>query len=188
MGKRFMMLLGAMLILSGCNLFQSHLPVPPPEATCEEIPEAIAPYMDLAQRVPAFGGMFLDEHDNSILYVYLTDLSQEEALKRAIEELYGPRWLELHMYPKEIRVLPGQYSYLQLKFWRDCLSRWVPLIPGVTSLGIDQGKNRITIGIDIGLKAAKKRKVIEALETTIERLNIPREAVILEEMPPAVPK
>jgi hypothetical protein len=40
----------------------------------------------------------------------------------------------------------------------------------------------------MSLKAAKKRRVIEALETAIERLNIPREAVILEEIPPVVPK
>lgn len=187
MGKRFMMLLGAVLMLSGCNLFQSPLPVPPPEATCAEAPETFDPYMDLAQRVPAFGGMFF-EHDNNILYVYLTDLSQEEALKQAIEELYRPRWLELHMYPKEIRVLQGQYSYLQLKTWYDCLRWWVLPIPGVTMTDIDDKQNRITIGIDIGLKAAEKRRVIKAIEIALGRLRIPREAVIVEEMLPPVLK
>jgi hypothetical protein len=45
-------------------------------------------------------------------------------------------------------------------------------IPGVTMTDIDDKQNRITIGIDMSLKAAKKRRVIEALETAIERLNI----------------
>jgi hypothetical protein len=181
-------LVALLTIISGCSLFQSQkVPMPPPQATCEEAPETFAPYMDLAQRVPAFGGMFF-EHDNNILYVYLTDLSQEEALKQAIKELYGPRWLELLMYPQEIRVLQGQYSYLQLKAWHDCLSWWVLPIPGVTMTDIDDKQNRITIGIDMSLKAAKKRRVIEVLETAIERLSIPREAVILEEIPPVVPK
>jgi hypothetical protein len=58
----------------------------------------------LAQRAPAYGGMFFDFDDqgNRILYVYLTDLSQEEAVKQAIIEIFGPRWLELPMYPREI--------------------------------------------------------------------------------------
>jgi hypothetical protein len=85
-------------------------------------------------------------------------------------------------------VLQGQYSYLQLKTWYDCLRWWVLPIPGVTMTDIDDKQNRITIGIDMSLKAAKKRRVIEALETAIERLNIPRETVILEEIPPVVPK
>jgi hypothetical protein len=186
------MLLGTMLMLSGCNLFQSPLPLPPPQTTCEATPGATNDSADvrLAQRAPAYGGMFFDFDDqgNRILYVYLTDLSQEEAVKQAIIEILGPRWLELPMYPREIRVLQGQYSYLQLKAWHDCMSRWILAIPGITMTDIDDKKNRITIGIDIGLKAAKKRRVIEAVETALERLDIPQEAVILEEMPPAVPK
>lgn len=184
-----MVMLG--VVLSGCNLFQSSAPLPPPGTTCEEIPgDSDDPQLRLAQQVPAYGGMFFDfeEQDNSyILYVYLTDLAQEEAVKQAIQEIFGPRWVEHHKYPKEIRVLQGQYSYLQLKTWYDCVNSWLA-IPGITMTDLDDRKNRIIIGIDVGLKAKRKRQVIEAVETILERLSIPREAVIVEEMPPAVPK
>lgn len=173
----------AVLMLSGCDLFQNTDPValPPPGTTCEETPDRDDPNMRLAQRVPAYGGMFFD---NSILYVYLTDLAQEKAVKEAIREMFGPRWLELYKYPDEIRVLQGQYSYLQLKTWYDCVRDWIP-IPGVIWTDLDERINRITIGIDIRLKAERKRRVIEAIETILERLSIPREAVIIEfEEPP----
>lgn len=178
----------AALALSGCDLFQSPPPLPPLGTTCREIPaDPDDPQLQLAQRVPAYGGMFFDEQDNSILYVYLTDLAQEEAVKQAIREMFGPRWLELHTYPEEIRVLQGQYSYLQLKTWYDCVNSWL-VIPGITMTDLDERKNRITIGIDSSLKTERKRQVIEAVEIILERLSIPQEAVILEEMPPAVPK
>ncbi len=184
------MFLGAVLMLSGCNFFQSPLPLPPPQTTCEETPNNDSADVRLAQRVPAYGGMFFDSDDqgNRILYVYLTDLSQEEAVKQAIREIFGPRWVELHTYPREIRVLQGQYSFLQLKVWHDCMRRWILPIPGVTMTDIDDKRNRIAVGIDIGLQAESKRRVIEAVETALERLGIPREAVILEEESPAAPK
>lgn len=176
------------LMLSGCNLFQSSAPLPPPGTTCGEIPEdSDDPQLRLAQQVPAYGGMFFDEQDNGILYVYLTDLAQEERVKRVVKEIFELRWSELHKYPREIRVLQGRYSYLQLKTWYDCVNSWLA-IPGLTMTDLDDRKNRIIIGIDVGLKAKRKRQVLEAVETILERLSIPREAVIVEEMPPAVPK
>jgi hypothetical protein len=145
------------------------------------------PQLQLARRVPAYGGMFFDEQDNSILYIYLTDLAQEEPAKQAIQEIFGPRWSELLKYPQEIRVLQGQYSYLQLTVWYDCLNQWVFAIPGVTSTDLDDARNRIAISIDIRLPTAKKLRTIEAVETTLDRLSIPREAVIIEfEAPPVL--
>lgn len=178
-----------MLVLSGCDLLQNPdpVPLPPPGTTCEEISEDPNDprLMDLrlAQRVPAYGGMFFD---NNILYVYLTDLAQEEAVKQAIREIFGPRWLEFHTYPEEIRVLQGQYSYMQLKTWYECVRDQIPAIPGVIRTDLDERRNRIAIDIDIGLQAKRKRQVIEAVETILERLSIPREAVIIEFEQPSV--
>lgn len=188
MFKRFMVLGSlTMLVLSGCNLFKGpELPLLP--QSCEEVPpccdQFYEPYLKVAQQVPAFGGLFLDEQDNSILYVYVTDLSQEEAVKKAIKEVFGPRWLELRMYPQEIRVLQGQYSFLQLKQWRDCLPS-LAAIPGVVSIGIAMEKNRLHIGLDKNNKM--RHRVVEAIEAALDRLGIPREAVILEfEEPPVL--
>ncbi len=186
MDKRLLML-GVALILNGCSLFQNQNPLPPPQMTCKEIldPDPTGfhePYLKVAQRVPGFGGLFLNEQDNSVLYVYLTDLSQEEAVKQAIMEVFGPRWAELHMLPRELRMLQGQYSYPQLMEWSSCISRLL-VVPGITAVGINMSKNRVSIGLE-----KMKRSVVEAIEDALDRLGIPREAVILEEIPRAVPK
>jgi hypothetical protein len=56
-------------------------------------------------------------------------------------------------------------------------------IPGVVMTGIAMEKNRVVVGLE-----KMERKVIKAVEAALDRLGIPREAVILEETGPNVLK
>ncbi|MCX8103676.1 MAG: hypothetical protein N3E42_04470 [Candidatus Bipolaricaulota bacterium] len=174
------------LMLSGCDLAQSP-ELPPLPQSCDAVPSRhdffYEPYLKVAQRVPAFGGLFFDEQNNNIIYVYLTDPSQEEAAKQAILEVFF-RPNDPYLSPREFRILPARYTFVQLTKWWECL----PVIRGMTSSGLQVDKNRIRIGVDNTLSAARRRKVVEAIETVLERLSIPREAVIIEFEAPAVPK
>ncbi|MEM4722132.1 MAG: hypothetical protein QXT73_08750 [Candidatus Methanomethylicaceae archaeon] len=180
--------LSAVLTLSSCTLLQSP-ELPPLPHSCDDVPsccdEFYEPYLKVAQRVPAFGGLFFDEQNNNIIYVYLTDPSQQKAAEQAILEIFF-RPNDPYLSPREFRVLPARYTFVQLKKWWDCLR--YAIVPGITSSDLEENKNRIRLGVDNTLSAARKRKVVEAIETVLERLNIPRDAVIIEFEAPAVLK
>jgi hypothetical protein len=46
-----------------------------------------------------------------------------------------------------MRAVKGQYSISQLKGWADRAGRLLT-VPGVTIVDMDEGKNRVVVGID----------------------------------------
>ena len=124
----------------------------------------------VARQVPEFGGLFLSSDDQT-LQVYLTDTSKEkvEAVKKAIVGDFGTT-----VMPKGgIRVLQGQYVFLQLKEWYDRMLGPIFSTGGVTFADIDEAKNRLRIGID-------KREVTTRVIEQLGKLRIPREAVVMD--------
>ena len=126
---------------------------------------------EVAERVPAFGGMFFDEANN--LCVYLLDATQEKAAEAAIAALFGADYIP----PSGLRVLKGQYGFSQLKQWHDHMTGPVLAIPGVILTDIEEAKNRLKIGIE-------KRAITSQVEKKLVQLKIPRKAVIIEETQP----
>jgi len=128
-------------------------------------------FAKVAQRVPGFGGMFFDEHGT--LTVYLLEPAQQLEAERSIQAVLGREVLGTG----RIRVLPGQYGFLQLKEWHERLGS-VLAIPGVTLTDVDDAKNRLRIGFE------KMGAQVLAVERELARLGIPREAVHFEETGP----
>lgn len=135
------------------------------------------------KEVPGFGGLFLDPKDNGIVYVYMLDPSQQEEAERAAKNSLDP---DLFKRVRQVRVLQGQYSFIQLREWYDRFNQegTVPNIPELTMSGIDKGKNRIAIGVDNNIYIEKVQKVVEEV---LAKLGIPREAVIIRVVPRPVP-
>jgi len=131
------------------------------------------PFAEVAQRVPAFGGMFFD--DQGVLNVYLLGLSQRGAVEEAITAVFGSEAVQ-----GGIRVLQGQYGFLQLTEWHNRISAEVLGLPGVVLTDVDDAKNRLTIGVE------ELQRVQSQIEELLARLGIPREAVIIEETGPVV--
>lgn len=125
------------------------------------------------ERVPGFGGMFIDS--NGRLAVYLLDPAQLPAARSAIEAVFGPSSVP----PAGVRALRGQYSISQLKQWFDHANTLLEM-PGVAMVDLDEGKNRLTVGME---DASKVRQVEQALG----RLGVPRECVNIEVTGPIVP-
>jgi hypothetical protein len=124
---------------------------------------------EIAGDVPGFGGMFLDPQDNSILYTYLLDPSQKEEAEQAISRVFGPDVTA----GREVRVLQGQYSIGQLKAWYDPMYKAVLALPGVTATDLDEGNNRLWVGLE-------KAEAQAAVEAELDRLGIPRQVVTIE--------
>jgi hypothetical protein len=125
------------------------------------------------ERAPGFGGMFLDSDGR--LAVYLLDTSQLRTARLAIESVFGSNRIPA----AGIKALQGQYGVSQLKAWTSRAGRVLGM-PGVTIVDLDEGKNRVTIGID---DRARTRAVEEALSS----LGIPRKAVLIEVTSPIRP-
>lgn len=78
------------------------------------------------------------------------------------------------LLPAQSPTVPGQYSWAQLNEWYQPLWNTVHKIPGVMTIGISETRNRILITF------TPRRRTVALLEAELERLGIPREAVIIE--------
>jgi hypothetical protein len=107
----------------------------------------------IAEREPAFGGMY---NDNGVLTVVLVDTTRPlETVRSAITGVLGAA--RLNSMP--IRARRGEYSFTQLYAWGKNLP---PLfsIDGVISTDLDEAKNRITVGVRDGAVEASVRAVL----------------------------
>ena len=131
--------------------------------------------LDIGTRVPEFGGMYLSA-DNSILYVYVLDGQQDilntEEVKRAITEVLK----DDPTTRRELRLVPAQYSMLQLYKWYSAMQGAVWRNPQVNMTDLDEGENRIEIDVD-------NLDVADELETVLAALGIPRKAVVIRVIP-----
>lgn len=126
----------------------------------------------VAQRVPGFGGVYMDE-DTRELFVWLTNPSQQaaSAAQPHIVEIIGdPELAELTPVP-----LQAEYEFTQLKEWYEPVAGDIFALPGVVGGDIDDRRNRILFEVE----DADTRG--PAVYAALEAAGIPGEAVILEE-------
>lgn len=126
-------------------------------------------FAELAARVPAFGGMFLD---GDILKVYLAGVAPMAAVEGAIAAVFGRERI-----PRGgIQVLQGQFGFLQLRNWHNRLG---PLfgIAGVVFTDVDEGINRLKIGVtDYDLVAPIQQEALG--------LGVPLDALVIVQTEP----
>ena len=125
----------------------------------------------VARAVPGFGGLFLDS--SGAPAVYLTDLRRRGA---AAEALTGFMRSEGFAAP-QLRVLAGEFDYLTLDTWLHRATPEALAVPGAVFIDLDEGRNRVHIGVEHGAAEAGVKNVIG-------RLGIPASAVIVERTAP----
>lgn len=180
------------LTASGCTSFKAgvesidRLPHQPPATALGSSETLDDLFFKVAQRVPAFGGMFFEfleprrqNRETAILYIHLLDHAQQEAALQAVVTILGPFYPDL-LPPSKVQVLPARYSFLQLKEWFD-LAGVLHNLDEVTMTDIDEVKNRLTIGLK-----EMNAETVTLIEQELARLGIPREAVVLEETGPFI--
>lgn len=125
------------------------------------------------ERVPGFGGMFIDADGR--LAIYLLDSAQLPEARSAINAVFGSSRIPA----AGMRALQGQYTVSKLKVWTE---RAGPLLkmPGVMLVDLDEAKNRVTIGVD---DASRTRDIERALSS----LKVPREVVLIQLTDPIRP-
>ena len=191
--KRLSMVILMVSLLTACATVKQ----PPEHATSTGDIIFDEKLIETAKRLDGFGGMFFDDDGN--LNVYLLEGDQRlsmEALKArraqiqtTLSEVFGEDLLtqrriqrsELEEKPlpkkfPEIKIIKGDYEIQQLARWRASANR-VLEIPGVVFTDLDEGQNRVTIGIESNVPR-------EPIETILRKLGVPRKAVIIEETKP----
>lgn len=127
--------------------------------------------LEVHNLAPGFGGMFLSD-DNAILHAWMLDTSQSETAKEALEQVFG-EWIT---EGREFQAIQGQYSIGQLHEWYSRKRDAVWAIPAVHMTDLDEGDNRLWIGVDdLGAKGE--------IEQALVSLDIPIEAVAIVEKP-----
>lgn len=126
----------------------------------------------IAQLQPAFGGLVFE--NGAMTVVTTRPELGVSALRTAITSVLGdPR---LRTLPMKARA--GEYTFLQLYDWSQRLPA-IFEVQGVRSFDIDEGKNRLRIGVeDEGVRQPVEKRLLE--------LGIPLEAVVLEKTEQAV--
>ena len=153
---------------------QTSTPAPTPvEPVAREALQRIA-QAGLGEVAPGFGGLFLDSSDNSIVYVYMLDPSQQEAAEEAAKIILGRERFEQEI--REVQVLQGQYSWDQLLVWYREAQKAVWIVDRVYSSDIDERRNRIVFGV---VNEYTEGQVREALAKT----SVPQEAVVFDVAP-----
>jgi len=131
-------------------------------------------FAQVGMRVPAFGGMFVDEKKDTVfVYMVAGQPGDVADLDRAITAVFGANRPTQH----HLQAVEGQYTFLELRNWNDHLRQLVLPMPGVVLTGIDEAKNRLSVGLRTPADAA-------AVEAELAVLGIPREAVNIEYVGP----
>lgn len=123
---------------------------------------------DVAARLPSFGGMSYNSEEE-VLDVYVQGLPDKTAVIGAIAEVFGSE-----LIPQGgIRLVPGQYTYLQLRRWYEPVRGSVFPMQGVNGTSINEGKNRLRVTVDDEL-------VVPRVKAKLEELSVPEEAVLID--------
>jgi hypothetical protein len=121
-------------------------------------------FAQLAEELPGFGGLYLDERGTT--HVYLQDLAWTEAAQRLGETV------EVHQ---------GQYDFRDLFAWKEVLLSQLAR-DGVVMMDIDEGRNRLLFGVEADAVDAFRTQ----LEGFLRDAGIPAAAVLIEPAEPVV--
>ena len=122
-------------------------------------------YALIADRVPGFGGLYLDER--GITHVYLQDLSY------ACEVQYLGERVEVHQ---------GDYDLRDLQAWKGELQELLSR-PGILALDIDEARNRLVIVAQAAYALRLRLELRELLRPT----SVPAAAVLVDAAEPMAP-
>jgi hypothetical protein len=122
-------------------------------------------YARIAEQVPGFGGLYLD--DRGTTHVYLQDLSYAR---------------EVQYLGERVEVHQGDYAFRDLSAWkseaRQLLSR-----PGILALEIDEARNRLVIVAEAAYALRLRLELRELLRPT----SVPAAAVLVDAAGPMDP-
>lgn len=138
------------------------------------------PFLDLSSSVPSHGGFYFDTLGNVI--VLIKDLREAQAAKAILRSRFTRELSRSRLKNPQADVIarPAEYTFLELKRWRDQLNEGVFSVPGVEWLDLDEVQNRVVVGLDFGADPGRTRRLAETL-------GVPQAALKFEATGPYIP-
>lgn len=125
------------------------------------------------ERVPEFGGLYVDEATNSVV-VHTTNASPSAA--QAARDVVAAALPASDLDGLTVRTVKARYDFASLKGWLDDVTPGVLGLQGAVSTDVDDARNRIVIGVE---DVARDRA---AVELQVTRRGVPRDAVVVEQV------
>ena len=119
--------------------------------------------LELAKQAPGFGGMAFDADGGATVFV--TDLAQASLVGPVVSAFLRDRVRDDDVSRQAngaapiLRFVKGEFDWAALKSWKDQLRAAVFSDPAVSFLDADEGKNRVTIGIETASAEARIREI-----------------------------
>jgi hypothetical protein len=151
-------------------------PSPGPEAPQLRQEQGVSPdpLLAHARTIPGFGGFFVDPSGHATVYL------KEPAQRGRAEVALTGTLRGLGKSSTDLRVLRGDYEYLQLHEWLTRAAPEVLAVTGAVFADLDEGTNRLRLGVETSAAESRVRAVLA-------RLAIPSEAVVVEQTEAILP-
>ncbi len=133
---------------------------------------------------PGYGGHYIAPEDDSVVYIFLVNPSQEAAEKVAQTHISSLVYEGMRKV-REVRPVQANYTFRQLQRWHDqLLHSGIWDIPELTMSDVDEGINRVEYGIDCERNRDRVERQIRGI---LSRENVPQDAVEVTVRGRAVP-
>ncbi len=123
---------------------------------------------------PGYGGYYIAPEDDSVVYIFLVNPSQEAAEKVAQTHISSLVYKGIRKV-REVRPVQANYTFRQLQRWYDhLLGSGIWDIPELTMSDVSERINRIEYGIDC---ERDRDRVERQIREILTRENVPQNAV-----------
>lgn len=134
-------------------------------------------FVELAERIPGFGGYFFDTEGD--LNVYLTSLVWSPAARTAFADVARnrperseQRWKR----PAQIVIRRAGFDFPQLDTWRARITAALDASHAVLMMDTDEAANRVHIGVS-------EQTAVDRVLAVVDQTGVPRNAVFVEVVP-----
>ena len=147
---------GAVLLTACQDLSQPTVPELAPDQVSEVLPGMVAQAV-VANAVPEFGGIFID--DAGRLTAYVTDLSRADRVRQSAAQLAR----DAGFSPDEIVFVQGNHTFAQLNDAFQRATQAAMPLAGAVFTDLDESQNQVVIGVDnAGAVSAFERVLLNA--------------------------
>lgn len=135
-----------------------------------------AQFAEVAQRIPDFGGFFLNSDGQPVVYLRDPAPERTDEVRTALRETFGEDVLSQEDNPRrttdtpELQLREGRYRMEDLLTWYDRLPE-VLGVEGVVLIDLHEQANNLTVGVQSLEQSGPK------VEEKLQQIDIPREAV-----------